>query len=112
MIHWCKKPSLRHLMVHQTCSWLLFSISGNTLVVGASDYGAGGDGPGAAYVFTEPASGWVDITQTAKLTPSDSKARDMFGSSVSISGNTVVVGAPRALWACTFSLSQLPVGKT
>ena len=45
---------------------------------------------GAAYVFTEPGSGW---TQTAKLTASDGEPDDDFGSSVSISGNTVVVGA-------------------
>ena len=33
------------------------------------------------------------MTQTAKLTASDGAADDSFGSSVSISGNTVVVGA-------------------
>ena len=49
---------------------------------------------GAAYVFTEPGSGWTEIlTQTAKLTASDGAAGDYFGISVSISGNTVVVGA-------------------
>ena len=48
---------------------------------------------GAAYVFTEPGSGWANMTQTAKLTASDGAADDDFGDSVSISGNTVVVGA-------------------
>ena len=65
------------------------SISGNTVVVGASYYKA-------AYIFTEPASGWADMTQTATLTPSDAGVNDRFGSSVSISGNTVVVGAFQA----------------
>ena len=51
---------------------------------------------GAAYVFTEPGSGWVSTTRTAKLTASDGAADDYFGSSVSISGNTVVVGAYNA----------------
>ena len=51
---------------------------------------------GAAYVFTEPGSGWANMTQTAKLTASDGAADDRFGDSVSISGNTVVVGAPNA----------------
>ena len=51
---------------------------------------------GAAYVFTEPGSGWANMTQTAKLTASDGAAGDDFGTSVSISGNTVVVGAPDA----------------
>ena len=72
------------------------SISGNTLVVGAQ--GAPGNGEqGAAYVFTEPGSGWAgNLTQTAKLTASDGTADDSFGSSVSISGNTLVVGADGA----------------
>ena len=47
-------------------------------------------------MFTEPGSGWADMTQTAKLTASDGAADDDFGYSVSISGNTVVVGAPYA----------------
>jgi len=66
------------------------SISGNTVVVGGTQEGP--NGPGAAYVFTEPASGWADMTQTAELTASDGAAGDNFGWSVSISGNTVVVG--------------------
>ena len=67
------------------------SISGNTVVVGA--YGSAYTYRGAAYVFTEPDSGWVDMVQTAKLTASDGADGDCFGNSVSISGNTVVVGA-------------------
>ena len=70
--------------------------SGSTVVVGAFDntipYGGIG-GPGAAYVFAEPASGWASMTQTAKLTASDGAAGDDFGFSVSINGNMVVVGA-------------------
>lgn len=67
------------------------SISGNTVVVGAP-----GEMPGAAYVFVKPASGWVNATETAKLTSSDGLATDQFGTSVSISGNNIVVGAPNA----------------
>ncbi|HKI16515.1 MAG TPA: FG-GAP repeat protein, partial [Isosphaeraceae bacterium] len=73
------------------------SISGNTVVVGADDANIGAnDYQGAAYVFTEPASGWASMTQTATLIASDGGFDDLFGSSVSISGNTVVVGAPGA----------------
>ncbi len=68
------------------------SISGNTVVVGAQY----ADVVGAAYIFTEPAAGWANMTQTAELTASDSSVNDGFGSSVSINGNTVVVGAPGA----------------
>ena len=69
------------------------SISGNTVVVGAEHKTVGGNyDQGAAYVFTEPASGWANTTQTARLTTSDSTEFDGFGASISISGNTIVVG--------------------
>jgi hypothetical protein len=69
------------------------SISGNTIVAGAPDANLG---PGAAYVFVEPNGGWTNMTQTAELTASDGQAHDGFGSSVAISGTTVVVGSPYA----------------
>ena len=73
------------------------SISGSTVVVGVAWATVGANAnQGAAYVFTEPASGWVNMTQTAKLTASDGAALNGFGASVSISGSTVVVGAPYA----------------
>ena len=51
------------------------SISGNTVVVGAPDAKVGSNSQqGAAYVFTEPGSGWANMTQTAKLTASDGAA--------------------------------------
>jgi hypothetical protein len=70
------------------------AISGDTIVVGApyatvdSKYAQG-----AAYVFVKPANGWGDMTETAKLTASDSAEQAFFGCSVSISGDTIVVGA-------------------
>ena len=67
-------------------------ISGETIVVGA--HGDNG-GRGAAYVFVEPGTGWANTTETAKLTASDSTASELVGRSVSISGNTVVAGAPQ-----------------
>jgi hypothetical protein len=66
------------------------SISGNTVVVGAP-YSPAYSSLGAAYVFVEPPDGWTDMTETAKLTPSDGATG--LGGSVSISGNTVVAGA-------------------
>ncbi len=45
---------------------------------------------GAAYVFVRSGSTW---TQQAKLTASDAAAGDQFGYSVSVSGDTAVVGA-------------------
>ncbi len=70
-----------------------FAISGSTLVVGAPNQStATGSLEGAAYVFTEPASGWANATQTAELTASDAGIEDEFGTSVAISGQTIAVG--------------------
>ncbi len=81
------------------------AISGNTLVVGASDedstvFGINGsqtsDGAdtfnsGAAYVFVRSGSTW---TQQAYLKASNTDEGDYFGTTVAISGDTVVTGAP------------------
>jgi hypothetical protein len=70
------------------------SVSGDTLVVGApyDDHSSYYDDRGSAYVFVRSSSGvW---TQQQKLTASDASSYDHFGTSVSISGDTVVVGAP------------------
>ena len=69
------------------------SIDGDTIVVGMSHDDDNGGDSGSAYVFQKPVGGWVDMTQTAKLLPSDGAAQDVFGNSVSISVDTVVVGA-------------------
>ena len=59
------------------------------------------------------------MTQTAELTASDGAADDHFGTSVSISGNTVLVGAGYATVDVntvrgrpTCSPSPAPVGRT
>ena len=72
------------------------AISGNTIVVGApGNAEVGHNVPGAAYVFVKPTGGWHNMTQIAKLTTSDggSDPGNRFGSSVAISGNTIVVGS-------------------
>jgi hypothetical protein len=69
------------------------AISGHTIVVGAGSQDLGGVGDaGAAYVFVEPPGGWVDGTQQAELTESTLTFGDELGSSVAVSGNTVVAG--------------------
>ena len=65
------------------------------MVIGALSDDDMGDGSGSAYVFTRDtpgdlASGW---TQLAKLTAGDGAEYDRFGSSVSIDGDTMVIGA-------------------
>jgi hypothetical protein len=72
------------------------AISGDTVVVGAlgDNIGPNPD-QGAAYVFVKPSGSWTTTsTFTAKLTASDGAVDDYFGSSVAVSGDTVVVGAP------------------
>lgn len=67
------------------------AMHGETIVVGASMAGATSFTPGAAYVYQFNGSTWA---QVAKLTASDGGDDDFFGTGVSISGDTIVVGAP------------------
>ncbi len=71
------------------------AISGDTVVAGAFGDEVGTNiFQGSSYVFVRPeGSGWVDMTESAKLTASDGAAIDLFGVSVAISGDIVVVGA-------------------
>lgn len=69
------------------------AVSGNILLIGAS----GGDGlnpySGAAYAFVRNDDGsW---TQEAKLIAGDGNSNDNFGISISLSGNTALIGASR-----------------
>lgn len=68
------------------------AISGDYAVVGAprDDVGSNAD-QGSAYVFVRTNGTWV---QQAKISASDGAAGDLFGTSVSISGDVLVVGAP------------------
>ncbi len=70
------------------------AVSGDTLVVGAyrDDRGANGN-QGSAYVFQRNQGGADQWGQVRQLTASDGAASDQFGSSVAVSGDTVVVGA-------------------
>jgi MYXO-CTERM domain-containing protein len=63
------------------------SVSGDTAVVGADGKSSS---TGAAYVFARSGSTW---TPQAKLVASDGSLNDTFGSSISVSGDTTVVGA-------------------
>jgi hypothetical protein len=69
------------------------SISGDTLVVGAVGDDDAGLNSGSAYVFGRNQGGADNWGQVKKLTASDAAAGDSFGSSVSVSGDTVVASA-------------------
>ncbi len=72
------------------------AVSGATVLVGAPHHD---EGKGAAYVYTEPASGWTGATQTAELTATDGHGEpiegdgDLLGFAVGLEGNTAVAGA-------------------
>ena len=76
---------------------LSVSTSGGIAVVGAIEQNYQHHGPGTAYVYVKPMSGWKSTSNfTAKLTSSDGKVDDWFGAAVGVYGNTVVAGAPYA----------------
>lgn len=61
------------------------AFDGNTIVVNGAS--------GSVNVYAKPANGWTDTGPTATLTASDGGTQ-YFGDSVSISGDTIVVGDP------------------
>ena len=70
------------------------AIGGETVVVGAFFDDGDGEGEGdqgSAYVFVRSGIVW---SQQQKLEAGDAAAGDLFGHSVAISGETIVVGAP------------------
>jgi len=70
------------------------AVSGNTIAAGVPQHAVGlSANQGAVYVFVKPASGWANATQTAELTASDGETADGLGSSVAVSGNTIVASA-------------------
>jgi hypothetical protein len=69
------------------------AVSGNYAVVGAPYEDSGGTDSGAAYVFYRNEGGENNWGQVAILAASDAESGDQFGLSVSIDGDTVVVGA-------------------
>lgn len=78
------------------------SVSGDTIVVGAYDEDSAATGAngneasnsaersGAAYVFVRAGGAW---SQQAYLKASNTDSEDLFGGAVSVSGDTIVVGA-------------------
>lgn len=70
------------------------SVSKSTVVIGSPADGEGGSNPGGAYLFVEPAGGWTNMSETAKLTASDGEVGYLYGISVSVNGSTAIVGAP------------------
>lgn len=71
---------------------LRLSLSGDTLAVGGTSASSTrGTGTGATYVYLRSGSSW---SQQAKLVGSDIVGGELFGSSVAVAGDTLLVGAP------------------
>jgi hypothetical protein len=71
------------------------AVSADTIIAGAPQRTVGDNtDAGAVYVFTEPAGGWIDATQTARLTASDAAPYDALGWTVAVSPDTIAAGAP------------------
>ena len=68
-------------------------LSGDTAVIGARYNSDAGTRTGSAYIFDRNAGGPDNWGQVVKLLASDAAAYDIFGTSVAISGDTVVIGA-------------------
>jgi hypothetical protein len=66
------------------------SLSGDTALIGACNDDDNGVDSGSAYVFTRSGTTW---NQQQKLLAQDGAAGDHFGCSVSLSGNTALIGA-------------------
>lgn len=67
------------------------AVDGNVVVAGADDKF---NGTGEVYLYVEPPQGWTNMTETAQLTAATPVASSFLGTSVAISGDTVVAGAP------------------
>jgi FG-GAP repeat len=67
------------------------SMSGDTVVIGAPHDSRDASWSGSAYVFVKDGAGWVQQQKLLPTTPIDNQ---VFGLSVSIDGDTIVVGCP------------------
>jgi hypothetical protein len=107
VVYQSSSPGSAHVFVRSGTMWSLqqkltgtassnfgssVALSGDTMVVGAPDDMIGPNrGQGSAHVFVRSGPTW---TQQQLLTVPDGVGGDIFGSSVAVSGDTVVAGAP------------------
>jgi hypothetical protein len=68
------------------------AISGDRIAVSANRDNTGGTNAGSVFVYEKVGSVWVE---QAKIVAADGAGADFFGESVSLSGTTLVAGAPR-----------------
>jgi len=71
--------------------WSVAMDNGTAVIGVRADSSNGTAGTGSAYIYVYAYGAWQ---QQVKLSPSDGATYDKFGSSVDVSGDTVIVGAP------------------
>ena len=70
------------------------SISGDYIAVGSPKDDVGDTNTGSAYIFKRESDDENDVTQITKITADYTKEKGLFGSSISISGDYIIVGSP------------------
>jgi hypothetical protein len=89
---WSQRAKLKtsDCAVDDLLGWRSVGICGDTAVIGAHGDDDKGSASGSAYTFCFDGSSWA---QQAKLLASDGTSSDLFGWSVAIDDDTIVVGA-------------------
>lgn len=72
------------------CFGASVAVAGDTVVVGAYQHNELGNNSGSAYVFVRSDGEW---RQEQELFPADGEEGDIFGYSVAVDGDTIVIGA-------------------
>ena len=96
---WADMTQTAQLLATDGASNAIFGItagiSGRNVVIGATQAEFGGVEEGLAYLYVEPVAGWGGIWgQTTEFVASNATRNAGFGASVSVSGDTVAIGAP------------------
>jgi len=74
---------------------LCVAVSGNLAAVGSRGFSHDRFiSEGGVYVFSKPTDGWHDMSSRTVVTGSDARHASSFGTSVALSGKSLVVGAP------------------
>jgi len=89
--NWSEQAKLQPADGHGGYFGLTNALDNNTLIVGAYNSSVYGSSAGAAYIFNNDGIG--NWTQTARIASSDIAPGDAFGLTVSLEGDTAVIGA-------------------
>ena len=69
------------------------NVSDDVVFVGAWKDDENGNNSGAVYIYELPVDGWSSTTETLKVIASDGLDNNLFGNSISVSGDILVIGA-------------------